>query len=115
MKIADQATVTTPNGVKGIAHDEEKGTRAEGQTCRSAPTGRPDGATDFGAFLDSELLGRLAADFAFHVEGAVREHLVRDVDPRHTSLSPRNGAFAPFVRPTPQSDSWRHDRGRIVS
>ena len=34
---------------------------------------------------------------------------------RHTSLSPRNGAFAPFVRPTPQSDSWRHDRGRIVS
>ncbi len=34
---------------------------------------------------------------------------------RHTSLSPRNGAFAPFVRPTPQSDSWRHDRGRIAS
>jgi hypothetical protein len=33
----------------------------------------------------------------------------------YTSLSPRNGAFAPFVRPTPQSDSWRHDRGRIVS
>ena len=32
-----------------------------------------------------------------------------------SSLSPRNGAFAPFVRPTPQSDSWRHDRGRIVS
>ena len=27
----------------------------------------------------------------------------------------RNGAFAPFVRPTPQSDPWRHDRGRIVS
>jgi hypothetical protein len=26
-----------------------------------------------------------------------------------------NGAFAQFVRPTPQSDSWRHDRGRIVS
>ncbi len=25
------------------------------------------------------------------------------------------GAFAPFVRPTPQSDAWRHDRGRIVS
>jgi uncharacterized membrane protein YkvA (DUF1232 family) len=25
------------------------------------------------------------------------------------------GAFAPFVRPTPRSDSWRHDRGRIVS
>jgi glutathione S-transferase len=24
------------------------------------------------------------------------------------------GAFAPFVRPTPQSDPWRHDRGRIV-
>ena len=24
-------------------------------------------------------------------------------------------AFAPFVRPTPQSDPWRHDRGRIVS
>jgi hypothetical protein len=40
----------------------------------------PDGAADFGAFLDSELLGRLAADFAFHVEGAVLEHLVRDVD-----------------------------------
>jgi hypothetical protein len=27
----------------------------------------------------------------------------------------RNGAFAPFVRPTPQSDPWRHDRARIVS
>src|SRR5918994_5933712 len=27
----------------------------------------------------------------------------------------RVGAFAPFVRPTPQSDSWRRDRGRIVS
>ena len=27
----------------------------------------------------------------------------------------RDGAFAPFVRPTPQSDPWRHDRGRIVS
>jgi len=26
-----------------------------------------------------------------------------------------NGAFAPFVRPTPQSDPWRHDRARIVS
>src|SRR4030081_2173259 len=26
-----------------------------------------------------------------------------------------NGAFAPFVRPTLQSDSWRHDRARIVS
>ena len=24
-------------------------------------------------------------------------------------------AFAPFVRPTPQSDPWRHDRARIVS
>ena len=23
--------------------------------------------------------------------------------------------FAPLVRPTPQSDPWRHDRGRIVS
>lgn len=34
---------------------------------------------------------------------------------RHTSLSSRNGAFVPFVQPTPQSDSWRHDRGRIVS
>lgn len=32
-----------------------------------------------------------------------------------TLSSPRNGAFAPFVRPTPQSDPWRHDRGRIVS
>ena len=31
------------------------------------------------------------------------------------SRHPRNGAFAPFVRPTPQSDPWRHDRGRIVS
>jgi hypothetical protein len=30
-------------------------------------------------------------------------------------MSPRNGAFAPFVRPTPQSDPWRHDPGRIVS
>ena len=27
----------------------------------------------------------------------------------------RRGAFAPFVRPTLQSDPWRHDRGRIVS
>ncbi len=27
----------------------------------------------------------------------------------------RDGAFAPFVRPTPQSDPWRRDRGRIVS
>lgn len=27
----------------------------------------------------------------------------------------RNGAFAPSVRPTPQSDPWRHDRARIVS
>jgi hypothetical protein len=27
----------------------------------------------------------------------------------------RHGAFAPFVRPTPQSDPWRHDRARIVS
>ena len=26
-----------------------------------------------------------------------------------------NCAFAPFARPTPQSDSWRHDRSRIVS
>jgi hypothetical protein len=26
-----------------------------------------------------------------------------------------HGAFAPFVRPTPQNDPWRHDRGRIVS
>jgi hypothetical protein len=34
---------------------------------------------------------------------------------RHTSRSPRNGAFAPFVPPTPQSDPWRHDRARIVS
>jgi len=33
----------------------------------------------------------------------------------NTLSSPRNGAFAPFVRPTPQSDPWRHDRGRIVS
>jgi hypothetical protein len=29
--------------------------------------------------------------------------------------SPRYGAFAPFVRATPQSDPWRRDRGRIVS
>jgi len=27
----------------------------------------------------------------------------------------RGGGFAPFVRPTPQSDPWRRDRGRIVS
>ncbi len=30
-------------------------------------------------------------------------------------LRPRNGAFAPFLQPTPRSDLWRHDRGRIVS
>jgi hypothetical protein len=35
--------------------------------------------------------------------------------PIKTLSSPRNGAFAAFVRPTPQSDPWRHDRGRIVS
>ena len=27
----------------------------------------------------------------------------------------RDVAFAPFVRPTPQGDPWRRDRGRIVS
>ena len=26
----------------------------------------------------------------------------------------RNGAFTLFVRPTPQSDPWHHDRARIV-
>jgi hypothetical protein len=38
----------------------------------------------------------------------------KDMQP-NTLSSPRNGVFAPFVRPTPQSDPWRHDRGRIVS
>jgi hypothetical protein len=32
-----------------------------------------------------------------------------------TLSSPRNSAFAPFVRPTPQSDPRRPDRARIVS
>ena len=27
----------------------------------------------------------------------------------------RNGTVEPFVRPTPQSDPWRHDHARIVS
>jgi hypothetical protein len=27
----------------------------------------------------------------------------------------RRSCSAPFLRPTPQCDSWRHDRGRIVS
>jgi plasmid stabilization system protein ParE len=41
-----------------------------------------------------------------------QEALVRTTlaDPRGLS-----DAFAPFVRPTPQSDPWRHDRARTVS
>lgn len=42
--------------------------------------------------------------------------MARQGEPRlSVKMLPRNGVFAPFVRPTPQSDPWCHDRGRIVS
>jgi len=48
------------------------------------------------------------------IEGAVLEHLFEMSIKAYVSVT-RNGAFAPFVRATPQSDLWRHDHGRIVS
>jgi hypothetical protein len=56
-----------------------------------------------------------SGDVFFHLDPLWSDPEIDFVGIDNYMPSPRNGAFAPFVRPTPQSDQWRHDRGRIVS
>jgi hypothetical protein len=74
------------------------------------PAGVKHGAKNVGSGKGSELATYI------HKRTPVSStiHRYRAGTPK-TLSSPRHGAFAPFVRPTPQSDPWRHDRGRIVS
>ncbi len=98
--------------------------RADAQAGRlNLPKGRKTPLTFAKAsklYLDGEK--EVGAKDLVKKEGHLRLHLVPyfgqmrvDRISTKTLSSPRNGAFAPFVRPTPQSDPWRHDRGRIVS
>ena len=57
--------------------------------------------------------GRLKAWSCLRGKGS-HQHCPSILPPK-TLSSPRNGVFAPFVRPTPQSGPWRRDRRRIVS
>jgi S1-C subfamily serine protease len=76
-------------------------------------TGRVIGIPTLAA-TDPEL-GGSAPGIGFAIPGNLAADIAGQIVAHGKVVDSHRAFLAPFVRPTPQSDPWRHDRGRIVS